>query len=190
MTRTGLALVQLMAGLLMAGAPAMAATDAAGFEDLARLEGRVVGALDADVGTPGGPVTHLDRRLKLQPCPQPVTIDPPALGAVALRCEALGWRIRVPLMKSPNAQAVANATAVRHGAPTSYEPAQPMTPPLIKRGDPIQLIAGDGGFSVSTAAVAQEDGRLGSRIRVKPDDKGQIVIGTVEDSGRVRVASY
>jgi flagella basal body P-ring formation protein FlgA len=65
-----------------------------------------------------------------------------------------------------------------------------MTPPLIKRGDPIQLIAGDGGFSVSTAAVAQEDGRLGGRIRVKPDDKGQIVIGTVEDSGRVRVASY
>ncbi|WP_454885235.1 flagellar basal body P-ring formation chaperone FlgA [Sphingomonas oryzagri] len=185
MTRNGLALI-----LLMAGTPAMAATDTAGFEDLAKLEGRVVGALDADIGTPGGPVTHIDRRLKLQPCPQPVTIDPPALGAVALRCEQLGWRIRLPLMKSPNQMAVANQTAVGNVSPAVYQPAQPMTPPLIKRGDPIELIAGNGGFTVSTAGIAQEDGRLGSRIRVKPDTKGQIVIGLVEDAGRVRVSSY
>jgi flagella basal body P-ring formation protein FlgA len=187
MTRKGLALI-----LLLAGSPAMAATDASGFEDLTKLEGRVVGALDADVGTPGGPVTHLDRRLKLQPCPQPVTIDPPALGAVALRCESIGWRIRVPLMKSPNMQAVANATAVGAGA-AGYQPmqtAQPMTPPLIKRGDPVQLVSGDGGFTVSTAAVAQEDGRLGGRIRVKASDRNQILIGMVEDTGRVRVSSF
>lgn len=186
MTRNALVLL-----LLLAGTPAMAATDAAGFEDLARLEGRLVGALDADVGTPGGPVTHLDRRLKLQPCPAPVTIDPPALGAVALRCEALGWRIRVPLVRSPNAQAVANATAAGNSAPAAiYQPARPMTPPLIKRGDPIELIAGDGGFTVSTSAVAQEDGRFGGRIRVKPSDRAQIVIGMVEDTGRVRVSSF
>jgi len=186
MTRKGLALI-----LLMAGTPACAATDAAGFEDLSKLEGRVIGALDADIGQPGGPVTHLDRRLKLQPCPQTVTIDPPALGAVALRCESLGWRIRVPLVKSPNAQAVANATAVGNSSPAAiYQPAQPATPPIIKRGDPVQLIAGNGGFTVSTAAVAQEDGRLGGRIRVKPDDKGQVVIGMVEDSGRVRASAF
>ena len=177
MTRKGLALI-----LLMTGTPAMAATDAAGFEDLGKLEGRVIGALDADIGQPGGPVTHLDRRLKLQPCPQTVTIDPPALGAVALRCESLGWRIRVPLVKLPGAQAPVATPAV-------YQPALPTTPPLIKRGDPIELIAGDVGFTVSTAAVAQEDGRLGGRIRVKPTN-GQIVIGMVEDSGRVRASVY
>ena len=187
MTRTGFALI-----LLMAGTPAMAATDAAGFEDLAKLEGRVIGALDVDIGQPGGPVTHLDRRLKLQPCPQTVTIDPPALGAVALRCESLGWRIRVPLVKSANPQAVANATAVGNNTTPAaiYQPVQPATPPLIKRGDPIQLIAGDGGFTVTTAAIAQEDGRLGGRIRVKPADRGQIVIGMVEDAGRVRVSAF
>jgi flagellar basal body P-ring formation protein FlgA len=186
MTRTGLALI-----LLTAGTPAFAATDAAGFEDLAKLEGRVVGALDADIGQPGGPVTHIDRRLKLQPCPQPVTIDPPALGAVALRCESIGWRIRVPLMKSPNQMAVANQTAVGNVRPAAiYQPAQPATPPLIKRGDPIELIAGDGSFTVSTAGVAQEDGRLGGRIRVRPTDKQQIVIGMVEDAGRVRLSAY
>lgn len=180
MTRQGLALI-----LLIAGTPAHAATDAAGFEDLTKLEGRVIGALDADIGTPGGPVTHLDRRLKLQPCPSPVTIDPPALGAVALRCEALGWRIRMPLMKAPGQQA---ATAV--ASPAIYQPAPPMTPPLIKRGDPIELVAGAGGFTVSTAAIAQEDGRLGGRIRVKAGDKPQILIGMVEDGGRVRVSSF
>ena len=185
MTRTGFALL-----LLMAGTPACAATDAAGFEDLAKLEGRVIGALDADIGQPGGPVTHLDRRLKLQPCPQTVTIDPPALGAVALRCESLGWRIRMPLVKSANAQAVANATAIGSTTRAVYQPAQPATPPLIKRGDPVQLVAGNGGFTVSTAAIAQEDGRLGGRIRVKPDDRGQIVIGMVEDSGRVRASAF
>ena len=177
MTRTGFALI-----LLMAGTPAMASTDAAGFEDLSKLEGRVIGALDADIGQPGGPVTHLDRRLKLQPCPQTVTIDPPALGAVALRCESLGWRIRVPLVKLATAQPAIATLAV-------YQPAQPATPPLIKRGDPIELIAGDTGFTVSTAAVAQEDGRLGGRIRVKPTN-GQIVIGMVEDSGRVRASVF
>ena len=48
-----------------------------GFEDLDKLEARLIGALDVDVGQPGGPITHLDRRLKLQPCPVPAVIDPP-----------------------------------------------------------------------------------------------------------------
>ena len=65
--------------LLVAPVAAHAATDASGFEDLDKLEGRLVGALDVDVGKPGGPLTHIDRRLKLKPCPVPATIDPPAL---------------------------------------------------------------------------------------------------------------
>lgn len=185
MTRKGLALILLLA----AGSPALAATNAAGFEDLDKLEGRLVGALDVDVGKPGGPLTHIDRRLKLQPCPQPATIDPPALGAVALRCEVLGWRIRVPLMKAPGQQAIASTGAV-NAALYQPQPAQPLAPPAIKRGDPVELFAGNGGFTVSTAAVAQEDGRLGGRIRVKANDRGQILIGQVEDAGRVRVASF
>jgi len=169
--------------LLGVATPALASAGPDGFEDLTKLEGRVVGALDADVGQLGGPVTHLDRRLKLQPCPTPATIDPPALGAVAVRCEAIGWRIRVPLMRAatPSPVPVAYAAA----------PAQPQTPPVIKRGDPVQLVAESGGFSVSTEAVAQEDGRIGGRIRVKTDPvKGAVVVGEVIDTGRVRVSSF
>jgi len=168
---------------LLLGSPAYAAAGAGGFEDLDKLEARLVGALDVDVGHVGGPITHIDRRLKLQPCPVPAVIDPPALGAIAVRCEPLGWRIRVPLMKTPT-QTVAAAPAIFNA------PQQPALPPVIKRGDPVQLIAGNDGFSVTTDAVAQEDGQLGGHIRVKPDARGPVVIGQVVDSGRVRVSTY
>jgi len=168
--------------LILTASPAYAAAGAGGFEDLDRLEARLIGALDVDVGQVGGPITHLDRRLKLQPCPVPAVIDPPALGAIALRCEPLGWRIRVPLVKLP--------TQTLGATPTIYnQPAQPATPPLIKRGDPVQLVASNDGFSVSSQAVAQEDGRLGGAIRVKSDLHGPVVIGRVVDAGTVRVAS-
>jgi flagella basal body P-ring formation protein FlgA len=182
MARRALALLLLLG----CAAPALAAADAYGFEDLARLQGRLVGALDADVGQPGGPVAPIDRRLKLKACPANVTIDPPALGAVALRCEPLGWRIRVPLVRlAGTAPAMASA-----GSYAPAQPMQPMQPALIKRGDPVELVAASSGFSVSTDAVAQEDGRLGGRIRVKPDQRGPIVIGEVVDSGRVRVSAF
>ena len=146
---------------------------AAGFEDIAALEARVVAALDADVGAPGGPAAPLDRRMKLARCPQPATIDPPALGALPLRCPALGWRIRVPL---------SGVQAIAGSARAAVAPA-----PVIKRGDPVELVARAGQISVSTQAIAQEDGVIGGRIRVKTDPKSGIIIGEVADAGVVRV---
>jgi flagella basal body P-ring formation protein FlgA len=168
----------LLLGILAAPAGAVAGPD--GFEDIAKLEGRVVGALDADIGQPGGPVAPIDRRLKLTACPSPVTIDPPALGALPLRCEALGWRIRVPLVRIPG------ATPAMQVAAASPPPA---TPVVIKRGDPVQLVSGAAGFSVSTAGVAQEDGHAGGVVRVKTDAKGPVILGQVVDAGLVRVAA-
>lgn len=185
MTRWALAFSILTAGFT--ATPLGAATNGAGFEDLDRLETRLTTALDASIGTPGGALTHIDRRMKLQPCPSPVTIDPPAMGAVAIRCEALGWRIRVPLMRL-QPQAAANNTASI--GQSLYAPATPATPPVIKRGDPVELAASQGGFTVTTQAVAQEDGRSGGRIRVKTDPRAPIIIGEVVDSGRVRVTSF
>ncbi|USI73733.1 flagella basal body P-ring formation protein FlgA [Sphingomonas morindae] len=173
----------ILSCLIAAPAGAVAGPD--GFEDIARLESRVVAALDADVATPGGPLTHLDRRLKLAACPKPVTIDPPALGALPLRCEPLGWRIRVPLMRVPGAQPAPGTPAM-----AAAQPATPAAPPLIRRGDPVELRATSAGFTVSTAAIAQEDGRAGGKVRVKTDARGPVVIGDVVDTGIVRVASF
>ena len=167
--------------LLTLHAPAQALAGVDGFEDIARLQGRVVAALDAAIGQPGGPVAPIDRRLKLAACPAPVTIDPPALGALPLRCEPLGWRIRVPLVRVPGAATVQQA---------SYAPQPPQAPPVIRRGDPVELFSGTAGFTVSTSAIAQEDGRSGGRVRVKTDPRGPVIIGEVVDNGRVRAASF
>lgn len=156
---------------LLLGTAAQAQT--AAFENIDRLEARVVAALDADIGVPGGPATPIDRRLKLARCPSPATIDPPALGAVAIRCEAVGWRIRVPLMRL----AAAPAAAVKAEL-------------VIRKGDPVELYVETGGFSVSTEAIAQEDGAMGDRIRVKSDPKAPIMIAEVVDGGRVRLPGY
>ncbi|MDB5738076.1 MAG: flagellar protein [Sphingomonas bacterium] len=184
MSRWALASILLLAGIFAGAAPAYAAA-ANGFEDLDKLEARLVNALDAPVATPGGIATHIDRRMKLQPCPSPVAIDPPAMGAIALHCDAIGWRIRVPLMRLQGASVPSNGAQ-----PVSYMPAAPIAPPTIKRGDPVQLMASNGGFTVSTDAVAQEDGRSGGRIRVKTDPRGPVIIGEVIDNGRVRVSSF
>lgn len=189
MARKALAFLLLLGAQAFAGA-AFAAAGPDGFENLDKLEGRLVGALDADVGQPGGPATHIDRRLKLKPCPAPVTIDPPALGAVALRCEALGWRIRVPLTHAAGTATAPGASFVPVTAPAAAAAAASSQPVVIKRGDPVELSATRDGFTVTTQAVAQEDGRIGGRIRVRPSDKGAIVIGDVVDTGRVNVTSF
>jgi flagella basal body P-ring formation protein FlgA len=141
-------------------------------QDLERLESRLITALDAGIGEPGGPATAIDRRLKLAPCPTLVTIDPPALGAVALRCPAAGWRIRVPLVRPAASAAAVKATA------------------LVRRGDPVELIAASSSFSVSAQAIAQEDGAAGERIRVRTDQKSPVIFAEVVDAGIVRIPGF
>ena len=158
---------------LVAALLATPAAAAAPFQDLAALESRLVTALGAGIGEPGGPSGPIDRRLMLQRCPTLVAIDPPAMGAIALRCPALGWRIRVPLGRV--------ATPVAMVAKAE---------PVIRRGDPVDLVADSDGFSVSVSATAQEDGSPGSRIRVRTDGKSQPLFAEVIDAGRVRLPGF
>jgi len=158
-----------LVAVLLATPAAAAAT----FQDVSALETRLITALGAGVGEPGGPAAPIDRRLMLQKCPTNVAIDPPALGAVALRCAALGWRIRVPLARLTTAAAMTARAE-----------------PVIRRGDPVDLVADSGGFSVSVSATAQEDGVPGSRIRVLTDAKNRPIFAEVIDAGRVRLPGF
>lgn len=153
-------------------APAAAQT----FEDLEALEARVAAALGAGIGEPGGPSRPIDRRLRLAACPQPVIIDAPVLGAAAVRCEALGWRIRVPVSGFSGPAAVASA-------PVRAEP-------IIRRGDQVQLIATTSSFTVSTSGVAEQDGAPGDRIRVRTERRSSPIIGRVTDDGRVALPGF
>lgn len=149
--------------------PALAQTT----QDLAALERRLVIALGADIGQPGGPIAPLDRRMKLATCPSPVTIDPPALGAAVLRCAEIGWRVRVPLVRSVH-------------APASIESARP----VIRRGDPVELAASRRGFTVSTQVIAEQDGAPGQRIRVRAEGRSAPMMVEVVDFGKVRASGF
>ena len=153
---------------------------AQGFENLEMLDNRVAAALGANIGEPGGATTPIDRRLRLQACPQPVEVGEPVAGALAVRCVPLGWRIRVSIVGAPQARQTASASS----------PAQARAEPVIRRGDQIELIAIASGFTVSTLAVAEQDGAPGDRIRVRTDRRTAPVIGQVLEDGRVALPGF
>lgn len=155
--------------MLTAAFAAPAAVQAQAFQNVDQLETALVSALGAGVGEPGGPAAPIDRRLKLAQCPQAPVFDAPMLGAVAVRCASLGWRIRVPLARGLSASAVREE-------------------PVIRKGDPVELIAGGRYFEVSTQAVAEQDGAPGARIRVRSAPKAAPVFAEVVRAGVVRIA--
>lgn len=164
----------ILASLVVVATPATAQS----FQNIDALEARIVGALGAAIGEPGGPAAPIDRRLKLAQCPGSVTIDPPVMGALALRCPAAGWRIRVPLAR------------LGGGLTTTQAMTSAKAEPVIRRGDPVDLVAENAGFSVSITGIAQEDGAPGSRIRIKAEGKNPVVFAEVIDAGRVRLPGF
>ncbi len=150
------------------------AAHAQGFEDLAVLDRKIAATVGANVGEPGGPARSIDKRLKLAACPQPAIIDAPAMGAVLVRCESLGWRIRVALARPA----------------AGYAPAAAKAEPIIRKGDQVELTASAGSFSVSTVAVAEQDGAPGDRIRVRSEGKKGAVIGMITEDGRVTLPGF
>lgn len=169
--------VFLLVLLLIAPLPALAQ----GFENLEMLDNRVAAALGANIGEPGGATTPIDRRLRLQACPQPVEIGEPIAGALAVRCTPLGWRIRVSIVASAETRQTAAATPAQR---------QARPEPVVRRGDQIELVAIAQGFTVSTLATAEQDGAPGDRIRVRTERRNAPVIGQVLEDGRVALPGF
>jgi flagella basal body P-ring formation protein FlgA len=158
--------------LLLLG-PLSAPAFAQAFENLDRLDSLVATTVGSNIGQPGGAIAPVDRRLRLAACPQIPAVEGPVFGAAIVRCDKLGWRIRVPLSG-------ATAAASGYGRPQQRVI-------LIKKGDPVQLVGGDASFSVSKAMIADEDGAVGDMIRVREDKNSPAVSGRVEPSGTVRI---
>ena len=149
-----------------------APASAGGFQDLDALQARVVAALGADIGQPGGPAQPIDRRLKLAACPQPVSVEAPVLSAATVRCEALGWRIRVPVVSLTSAVRAAKAE------------------PIVRKGDQVEVLAEGAAFSVSTLGIADQDGAPGDHIRVRSGTKAGAIIGEVGQDGRIFLPGF
>lgn len=157
-------------GQLLVDGPATAAP--AQFENLDRLDGLVATTVGANVGEQGGAMAPIDRRLRLAACPTIPSIDGPVFGAAIVRCDAIGWRIRVPLIGAAKGVGVV---------------ARPQKTVLVRKGDPVQLVAGNASFSVSRVMIADEDGAAGDMIRVREDRKSAPIAGLVQENGVVRV---
>lgn len=148
-----------------------------GFQNLDQIDSLVATTVGAGIGQPGGALSAVDRRLRLAACPNIPSIEGPVFGAAMVRCDKLGWRIRVPLALAPAAPAPVRAAPVV---------AQPRNI-LIKKGDPVQLVAGNAAFTVSRQMIADEDGAVGDMIRVREDRNAPAVAGRIEADGIIRV---
>lgn len=174
------ALAVLGSGLILSAVPASAQT----FQNLDQIDTLVATTVGAEIGQPGGANTPVDRRLRLAACPQIPSIEGPVFGAAIVRCDKLGWRIRVPLKLTPPPV----APAVAYGQAAYGRPAQPQVRTiLIKKGDPVQLVAGNASFSVIRQMISDEDGAVGDMIRVHGDKTSAPVSGRIEPDGIVRV---
>ncbi len=180
-TVTNLPKILLLALSISASDPALAQQK---FENLDRIDSLVAMTVGANMGEPGGPIAPVDRRLRLAACPTTPSVDGPVFGAAIVKCDALGWRIRVPL--------AAGGAAAASGPVARYAPAaRPVArEAVVKRGDPVQLMAGNENFSVSRMMVADEDGAVGQTIRVREDKKGAPILAQVVEMGIVRVPGF
>ena len=120
-----------------------AATAGSSYQDLDALDARIRASIPAS-----GTAIPIDRRIKLAPCPDEPEISGPVAGAVAVRCLALGWKIRVAVMDASAAGTIA-------------------APLLVHRGDAIEIVAQGPGYSVTSVGTALEEGPAGASIRVK-----------------------
>ncbi|MBB5985276.1 flagella basal body P-ring formation protein FlgA [Sphingobium lignivorans] len=169
------AVMTTLIGLLLIGlvSPARAAT----FENLDRLDTLVAMSVGAALGEPGGPIAPIDRRLRLAPCPQTPLVEETRMSAAIVSCPSAGWRLRVPLAAVSNTVAAPVAPVAAHSSPAI----------VVKKGDPVQLVAGNDFFSVSRLVIADEDGAVGALIRVRQDPKAMPVMARVEALGIVRI---
>jgi flagellar basal body P-ring formation protein FlgA len=139
-----------------------------GWENLVALDARVIAMTGAAVGQAGGPSAPIDPRIRLAQCPQAASIEQAGNDAVAIRCAALGWRIRVPLV----ARAKSNAES---------------SPILVRRGDIVELVYEGAGFAATSSGTVLDDGPLGKMVRVKTSTSGVPVAAIVAAAGTVHI---
>ncbi len=123
-------------------------------------------ALDEHIARVDASAQPLDIRLKLVRCPVDPVITASVGGVIAVRCDALGWRLRVPVRQHTQRRDAADL--------------------LVRKGELVECIDNGAGFSISTSMVALEDGAMGQAIRVKSPTSPSTMTATITARGVVR----
>jgi flagellar basal body P-ring formation protein FlgA len=138
-------------------------------QDIEGIERQLIAKTGVPIGDSGGLSAPIDRRLRLSPCPTELTYDRSMANAIIVRCTSLGWRMRVALVGAGQGD-------VAHQ-------------PVVHRGDPVEIIAVIGNITVSSRAIAEQDGVVGGRIRVRSNTStiSKLMIVEVVGEGIVRL---
>lgn len=127
----------------------------------------------------GRSATPVDRRIKLARCPEQASVTPVDAHTLAVRCASLGWRLRVP-MTGPAADVDAVPAAAAFARPAQGAP-------VIRRGDNVRVTIDTESYSISYAAIATQDGRVGETIALRGNDAKSALSATVTGPGRARL---
>lgn len=172
--------VLALAVAMVLPAPAVAQA----LQNLGEIDILVAATMGAEVGQPGGAKTLVDRRLKLKACPVALEVTGPDMGAAAVRCPSLGWRIRVPLdLAAEPGQAIASRAAQQRTQAGLGQAA-------VKRGEPILLTVDRPMFSLSRVMIADKDGRVGEVIPVRDEPKGKPIFVRIVEPGRATILGH
>lgn len=171
----------LAALLVMPAFAASLPASAQAMQNLGEIDILVAATMGAEVGQPGGARALVDRRLKLKACPVALEITGPDMGAAAVRCPALGWRIRVPLdlTAAPSQAGQSRGTQQRTIAGAGEA--------AVKRGEPILLTVDRPTFSLSRVMIADKDGRVGEVIPVRDEPRGKPIFVRIVEPGRATI---
>ncbi len=144
---------------LIAGLAGIALCTPAAHAQQATEDWQAIDALTATVAAAmGRAATPIDRRIKLQRCPEQASVTALDAQTLAVRCASLGWRVRVAM--------TGGAGPAPGLAPTSH--ARPAAP-VIRRGDNVRVSIETESFTIHYSAVAADDGRVGDTIALRGD---------------------
>ena len=164
--------------LAFAASPAVAQN----FQSTTLLDKAVAGFTGQPIGATGGARTPVDTRLKLAACPMvSLAWRTDSHDSVVVTCPDPQWRIFVPVV----ATAAAPKPAVIVG-PAAAPAAKPVI--VIKRGDPVSVVAGDDGFAVTRDGIAMSDAGAGQRVLIRVEDGKPPIQAVAVEAGRATIA--
>lgn len=163
---------------LLSAVPAAAAP----FQDVSGLDRAVAAFTGRPIGTPGGARAPVDARLKLAQCPTvSVNWRTEAHDAVVISCLGPEWKIYVPVVLDA-------ARPVPAAVAASMRPVA--AAPVIRRGDPVTIEAGDAGFSITRDGVAMGDAAPGARVAIRVEGAKAPVQAVAVEPGRATLPGF
>lgn len=163
---------------------AAAATATPSHQDTPALDRSVVAFTGHAIGEEGGARTAIDARLRLAQCPTvAISWRTERHDAVVIACSGPSWRIFVPVNNSAPAASAPTATRVANSPSVKVEP-------VIKRGDPVTIEAGDSGFSISREGIAVGDAAPGERFMVRVDGTRTPVQAVAIETGHATLPGW